>query len=92
MNPEERIDNALDFILRAGGLSLNAYTHHSSSQERLADMRAAMKKIMSDSYIQGSNDNFNAMQNSTADHIAESRAKSRISTLSKARKIKVGEL
>jgi len=50
--PDQRIDAALDSILRASGSSLANYT----MQKSLDDMRKAMKKIMSDSYIQGSND------------------------------------
>lgn len=50
MTPEQRIDNALDSVLRASGSALKHYT----MPKTLADMRAAMRKVMSDSYIQGS--------------------------------------
>jgi hypothetical protein len=52
--PDQRIDAALDSILRASGSSLANYT----MQKSLDDMRKAMKKIMSDSYIAGSKDTF----------------------------------
>ena len=52
--PEQRIDDALDSVLRASGSSLKNYT----MQRTLDDMRKAMKKIMSDSYIAGSKDTF----------------------------------
>lgn len=50
--PEQRIDAALETVLRASGSSLKNYT----MQKSLDDMRKAMKKIMSDNYIAGSND------------------------------------
>lgn len=59
MTPEQRIDEALDSVLRASGSALKNYTMPKSLEE----MRKAMRKIMSDSYIQGSNDAFKAMGN-----------------------------
>ena len=52
--PEQRIDDALETVLHASGSSLANYT----MQKSLDDMRKAMKKIMSDSYIAGSKDTF----------------------------------
>lgn len=52
ITPEQRIDEALDSVLRASGSALRHYT----MQSTLDDMRKAMRKIMSDSYIAGSND------------------------------------
>lgn len=57
MTPNERIDAALDSVLRASGSALKNYT----MQLTLDRMREAMRKVMSDSYIAGSNDNFEAM-------------------------------
>jgi hypothetical protein len=57
MTPEQRIDAALDSVLRASGSALKYYTAGTS----LEKMRVAMRKIMSDEYISGSNDCFNAM-------------------------------
>ena len=51
---EQRIDDALDSVLRASGSSLKNYT----MEKTLDDMRKAMRKIMSDSYIAGSKDTF----------------------------------
>ena len=51
MNPQDNIDAALDSVLRASGTSLKHY----SMQLSLDNMRKAMRKIMSDSYIAGSN-------------------------------------
>ena len=51
MTPEERIDAALDSVLKASGSGLKHYT----MEKTLTDMRNAMRKIMSDSYISGSN-------------------------------------
>lgn len=56
--PEERIDAALDSVLKAGGLALRHY----ATTETLTNMREAMRKVMSDAYIKGSNDNFEAMK------------------------------
>lgn len=52
VTPEVRIDMALDSILKASGSALRYY----SVPRTLANMREAMRKIMSDSYISGSND------------------------------------
>lgn len=57
MTPEQQIDKNLDAILKASGSALKHYTMHKT----LSDMREAMRKIMSESYIKGSNDNFKAM-------------------------------
>lgn len=57
MTPEQRIDAALDSVLRASGSSLKHYTLPGT----LEAMREAMRKVMSDSYIQGSNDCHKAM-------------------------------
>ena len=60
MNDKDKlIDEALDAVLRASGSALKHYTMPST----LDRMREAMRKIMSDSYIAGSNDNFKAMVN-----------------------------
>ena len=58
MTPEQRIDAALDSVLKASGSALRHYT----MAKTLADMREAMRKVMSDAYIKGSNDNFEAMK------------------------------
>ena len=58
MTPEQRIDAALDSVLKASGSALKHYM----MPKTLADMREAMRKVMSDSYIQGSNDNVDAMK------------------------------
>lgn len=50
-DPQQLIDEALDSVLRAAGTSLNHY-----STRKHDGMRKAMRKIMSDSYIAGSND------------------------------------
>ena len=57
MTPEQRIDANLDAVLIAAGSGLHYYTVPSS----IENMREVMRKIMSDSYIRGSNDNFDAM-------------------------------
>lgn len=54
MTPEQRIDAALDSVLKASGSALKNYT----MQLTLDRMREAMRKVMSDSYIAGSNDSF----------------------------------
>ena len=54
---DERIDAALDSVLKASGSALKHYT----MAKTLADMREAMRKVMAGSYIEGSNDNFEAM-------------------------------
>lgn len=58
MTPEQRIDAALDSVLKASGSALRHYT----MAKTLTDMREAMRKVMSDSYIAGSNANFEAMK------------------------------
>ena len=58
MMPDERIDAALDSVLKASGSALKHYT----MQLTLDRMREAMRKVMLDSYIAGSNDNFEAMK------------------------------
>ena len=52
MTPEQRIDANLDSVLRASGSALKHYT----TPGTLKAMRDAMRKVMSDSYIKGSND------------------------------------
>jgi hypothetical protein len=49
---QERIDAALDAVLRASGSALRYYTMPST----LAAMREAMRNVMSESYISGAND------------------------------------
>ena len=58
MTPEQRIDAALDSVLKASGSALRHYT----MAKTLTDMREAMRKVMSDAYIKGSNDNFDVMK------------------------------
>jgi len=55
MTPEQRIDEALDSVLKASGSALKHY----SMPLTLNNMREAMRKIMWDSYLQGSNDHGN---------------------------------
>jgi hypothetical protein len=62
MTPEQRVDAALDSVLRASGSALKNYT----MQKTLDDMREAMRKIMLDAYTKGSNDNFESMKSSKA--------------------------
>jgi len=57
MTPEERIDANIDAILRASGSGIDYYT----MPRTLEAMRDAMRKIMSDSYIKGTQDNFDAL-------------------------------
>ena len=57
MTPEQRIDANIDAILIAAGSGLRYYTVPSS----IKNMRDAMRRIMSDSYIKGSQDNFDAL-------------------------------
>lgn len=47
MTPEQRIDAALDSVLKASGSALRHYT----MPKTLADMREAMRKAMFDEYI-----------------------------------------
>ena len=58
MTPDQRIDAALDAVLRAAGSALRHYTMPKS----LADMRAAMRAALSEAYIQGSNDYWKALK------------------------------
>lgn len=58
MTPAQRIDAALDSVLRASGTSLNHYR----TRIQLDDMRKAMRKVMCDSYIAGSNDAWDVMR------------------------------
>ena len=51
MTPEQRIDAALDSVLMAAGSSLKNYT----TQSTLDQMREGMRKVMSESYLKGSN-------------------------------------
>lgn len=62
MTPEERIDAAIDSVLKASGSAINNY----SMQLTLERMREAMRKVMSDSYISGSNDAFDVMKKADA--------------------------
>lgn len=55
ITPEQRIDAALDSVLRASGSALRNYTMHSV----LDDMRKAMRQVMFESYVAGSNDAWN---------------------------------
>jgi len=55
---EQRIDEALDRVLRASGSRLGNYTMHST----LKAMRDEMRAVMSESYIAGSNDCHHAMR------------------------------
>ena len=57
MTPEQRIDANLDSVLRASGSALKHYTMPGT----LKAMRDAMRKVMSESYIKGSNDCHKAM-------------------------------
>ena len=57
MTPEQRIDVALDSVLKASGSALRHYT----MPKTLADMREAMRKVMFDEYIRGLNDNVDAV-------------------------------
>tara|TARA_Y100000780_G_scaffold145799_1_gene131483 strand:+ start:54 stop:251 length:198 start_codon:yes stop_codon:yes gene_type:complete len=50
--PQQRIDDALDRVLRASGSRLSNYTMPST----LKAMRDEMRAIMGESYIAGSND------------------------------------
>jgi len=61
MTPDQRtqrIDAALDSVLKASGSSLKHYT----VKLTLNRMREAMRKVMSESYITGSNDCFEAVK------------------------------
>jgi len=63
MTPDERIDAALEAVLKAAGAAPLRYY----MAEIHADMRAEMRKIMSDSYIAGANDCRGAMKIGDAD-------------------------
>lgn len=52
------VDAALDAVLKASGSALRHY----SMPRTLAAMREAMRKVMSDSYIAGSNAMYKIMQ------------------------------
>ena len=56
MTPEERIDKALDSILEASGSALKNYT----MPKTLKAMREAMRKVMVEEWIAGSDANENA--------------------------------
>ena len=56
---EDKIDEALDAVLKASGSALK----HHSMPATIEQMREVMRKIMSESYIQGSNDCFEALMN-----------------------------
>lgn len=64
MSVNEKIDESLDTILRASGSALKNYT----MQKSLDNMRNAMRKIMSDAYIKGSNDCFETMVKGKINH------------------------
>lgn len=57
MTPEQRIGANIDALLRASGSGIDYYT----MPRTLEALREVMRRIMSDSYIRGSNDNFDAM-------------------------------
>ena len=58
MIPQEKVDAALDEVLRASGSALKYYTMPST----LKGMREAMNKIMTTSYSEGSGDNSQALK------------------------------
>jgi len=58
MTAQDNIDAALDSVLRASGSALRNYTMPAT----LEKMREAMRKVMSDSYIAGSNDHAKALR------------------------------
>lgn len=64
MTPEERIDSALDSVLKASGSALKHYT----TPAIINRMREAMRKVMAESYRDGSNDNFKAMSGEAYRH------------------------
>lgn len=57
MTPEQRIDANIDALLRASGSGIDYHT----MPRTLQNMREVMRKIMSDSYIKWSQDNFDAL-------------------------------
>lgn len=58
MTPEQRIDAALDSVLKASGSALKHYTLPAT----LDAMREAMRKITTSAYIQGSHDCIEALK------------------------------
>lgn len=56
--PTQRIDDNLDAVLRAAGSRLAHYTMPATRE----NLREAMRKIMIQSYIDGSNDAHKAMR------------------------------
>lgn len=69
MTPDQKIDEALDAVLRASGSALRHYT----TPGTLAKMREAMRKIMIDAHIAGVNSAHEAQ--AVAADIAYNRAK-----------------
>ena len=59
MTPDVRIDRNLLRICNAAGVSMMHCT-----EEQLAVMREEMRQIMKESYIKGSNDNYDALRKS----------------------------
>ena len=57
MTTEQRIDANIDALLRASGSGIDYYT----MPRTLEAMREVMRRIMSDSYIKGTQDNFDAL-------------------------------
>ena len=57
MTPEQRIDANIDALLRASGSGIDYHT----MPRTLEAMREVMRRIMSDSYIKGTQDNFDAL-------------------------------
>ena len=57
MTPEQRIDANIDALLRASGSGIDYHT----MPRTLEALREVMRRIMSDSYIKGSQDNFDAL-------------------------------
>jgi hypothetical protein len=58
VSAQDNIDAALDSVLRASGSALKHYTMPATVDA----MREAMRKVMSDSYIAGSNDHAKALR------------------------------
>jgi hypothetical protein len=58
VTPEQRIDVALDSVLKASGSALRHYT----MPKTLADMREAMRKALFDEYIRGLNESMSDWQ------------------------------
>ena len=54
----QRIDNTLNFILHAAGTSLD----HCPSTKMHESMRKAVREVLADAYIDGSNDCYEAMK------------------------------